>query len=116
MVIIRTSATEVSIQAVSPEFGVHFSSVLASQAGGVSAAGAAAAAAGASAGACAWTAVAAKNWAAKNTAITSPKMRAASPPRVGLLFMLFAPVRMVGCLEGRLVGLAGANAHGMVDR
>ena len=34
MVIIRTSATEVSIQAVSPEFGVHFSSVLASQAGG----------------------------------------------------------------------------------
>ena len=34
MVIISTSATEVSIQAVSPELGVQFSSVLASQAGG----------------------------------------------------------------------------------
>ena len=92
MVIIRTSATEVSIQAVSPEFGVHFSSVLASQAGGVSAAGAAAAA-GASAGAWAWTAVAAKNGAATRMATISPKMRAASPPRVGLLCMLVTPVR-----------------------
>jgi hypothetical protein len=92
MVIIRTSATEVSIQAVSPEFGVHFSSVFASQAGGVSAAGAAAAA-GASAGAWAWTDVAAKNGAAIKMATISPKMRAASPPRVGLLIMLFAPVR-----------------------
>ena len=40
MVIIRTSATEVSIQAVSPEFGVQFLVILASQAGGVSAAAA----------------------------------------------------------------------------
>ena len=46
MVIISTSATEVSIQAVSPELGVHFSSVLASQAGGGASAGAAAGAAG----------------------------------------------------------------------
>ena len=44
MVIISTMAIEVSIQAVSPEFGVHFSRVLASQAGGV---GAGVAAAGA---------------------------------------------------------------------
>ena len=62
MVIISTSATEVSIQAVSPEFGVHFvstalaASALAAQAGGgCASAGAASAgaAAGAVAGACA---------------------------------------------------------------
>ena len=34
MVIIRTSATEVSIQAASPELGAHAVKVLASQAGG----------------------------------------------------------------------------------
>jgi hypothetical protein len=49
MVIINTMAIEVSIQAVSPEFGEHFSIVLASQAGGV----AASAATGAAVGACA---------------------------------------------------------------
>ena len=49
MVIIRTSATEVSIQAVSPEFGVQFSSTanfgsaLPAQAGGPAAAAAGAA-------------------------------------------------------------------------
>ena len=48
MVIISTRAIEVSIQAVSPEFGVHFSRILTpSQAGGD---GGAAAAAGAGAG------------------------------------------------------------------
>ena len=46
MVIISTMAMEVSIQAVSPEFGVHFSSVLASHAGGAASAAAGAAAAG----------------------------------------------------------------------
>src|SRR6185312_11412565 len=59
MVIMRTSATEVIIQAVSPELGVHFSSTaffgsgsLAQAGGGVVAAGAAAAgAAGAAPGA-----------------------------------------------------------------
>ena len=51
MVIISTMAIEVIIQAVSPELGVHFSSVLASQAGGGGGAGAAAAGAGAAAGA-----------------------------------------------------------------
>jgi hypothetical protein len=59
MVIIRTSATEVSIQAVSPEFGVHFSSTaflgsgsLAHAGGGAGGvAGAAAAGAGAAPGA-----------------------------------------------------------------
>src|SRR5215813_1968126 len=34
MVIIKTSATEVSIQAVSPEFGVQFSRIFPPQAGG----------------------------------------------------------------------------------
>src|SRR6266404_3957541 len=34
MVIINTSATDVSIHAVSPELGVHFSSILPPQAGG----------------------------------------------------------------------------------
>ena len=59
MVIISTMAIEVSIQAVSPEFGVHFSSTVALQAGGDGAAAgaagavASAAAAGAAAGACA---------------------------------------------------------------
>src|SRR6201993_2333474 len=41
MVIIRTSATDVSIHAVSPEFGVHFSRILPPHAGGVSSANAA---------------------------------------------------------------------------
>src|SRR6516165_6078712 len=49
MVIISTMAMEVSIQAVSPEFGVHFSSVLASHAGGAASAAAAAGAAAAGA-------------------------------------------------------------------
>ena len=48
MVIIRTSATEVKTQAVSPELTVHFSVTVAEQLGGAAgAAGAAAAAAGA---------------------------------------------------------------------
>ena len=51
MVIIRTSATEVSIQAVSPELGVHSVNTLALHAGGPASAGAAAGAAGAAAGA-----------------------------------------------------------------
>ena len=55
MVIIRTSATEVKTQAVSPELTVHFSATVAEQLGGAAgAAGAAAAgavAAGAAAGA-----------------------------------------------------------------
>ncbi len=48
MVIIKTSATEVKTQAVSPELTVHFSTTAAEQLGGAAgAAGAAAAAAGA---------------------------------------------------------------------
>src|SRR5215469_5293325 len=40
MVIIKTRATDVSIHAVSPEFGVHFSRILPPQAGGESSANA----------------------------------------------------------------------------
>src|ERR1700761_4372675 len=75
MVIISTMATEVSIQAVSPEFGEQLVSVLASQAGGV----AAAAAAGAS------LAVSARDtWKVgrlSKIASTSAPARAASPAR-----------------------------------
>src|SRR5262249_19601532 len=98
MVIMRTSATEVSIQAVSPEFGVQFSSTaffgsgLAAQAGGLAAspgaaAGAAAGAAGAVAGAgCAY----AVEWstigeAAKNTPPSALSASAMMPARVSFL-------------------------------
>src|SRR5262252_6992041 len=90
MVIMRTSATEVSIQAVSPEFGVQFSSTaffgsgLAAQAG---AAAGAAGAAGAVAGAgCAY----AVEWstigeAAKNTPPSALSASAMMPARVSFL-------------------------------
>ena len=73
-----------SIQAVSPEFGVHFSSTgglaVPSQAGGAaSAAAAAAGAAGAGAGACASEAF--TNTKLMNAARRSPQARANSPPR-----------------------------------
>jgi hypothetical protein len=78
MVIISTMATDVSIQAVSPELGEQFVRVLASQAGG-----AAAAAAGASA------AVSAKDaWKVgrlSKIARTSAPARANSPARENLL-------------------------------
>src|SRR5580704_15579923 len=90
MVIIRTSATEVSIQAVSPEFGVQFICILASQAG----AGSEAAAGSAGAGSWAWTQVAANNWAPTKTAMRSPKMRTAGLQRVGpLVVIVITPVR-----------------------
>src|SRR5690348_10187398 len=96
MVIIRTRATEVSIQAVSPELGVQFSSTaflgseLATQAGGpASAAGAGAAAAGAAGaavGACAYAA----EWstigeAAKKAPPSALNARATMPARASFL-------------------------------
>src|SRR5437763_1161358 len=74
MVIISTSATELSIQAVSPEFGVHFSSTAffgsasATQAGGgAEASGAGAAAAGAlAAGRAVW------EWECLSVALLAP--------------------------------------------
>src|SRR6185295_9750472 len=94
MVIISTSATEVSIQAVSPELGVHFSSTaslgseFAAQAGGAGSgagAGVAAGAAGAGvAGACAEATLTAR----PNTRLNSiPSTRASSPARENLNVM-----------------------------
>src|SRR3982751_4065500 len=93
MVIISTSATDVSIQAVSPEFGVHFSSTaffgsvsLAQAGGGAAGAAGAAVAAGAATGA---PGVCAKDesYAAKlkNKPSINPKARASSPAREILL-------------------------------
>src|SRR5262245_46057630 len=95
MVIIRTSATEVSIQAVSPEFGVHFSrtaffgSGSAAQAGGVAAAsgaGAAAGAAGAAAGA--WASDGVTEVTEMERPSSAPRARATSPARVTFFFVM----------------------------
>src|SRR5262245_65069804 len=97
MVIITTSATEVSIQAVSPEFGVHFSSTaffgsgsLAQADGAATASGAGAAAAGA-AGAWAYELLTEAKF--RKMAGAAPMAGAARPARVsffnvmlGLLF------------------------------
>src|ERR1700746_733794 len=95
IVIIRTSATEVSIQAVSPELGVQFSSTanlgsgLPAQAGAASAVGAAAA-------------PSAYEWSItdrfRNRAKRAPNARARSPAPVGFLNVIgLTPVaRRVG--------------------
>ena len=77
MVISSTNATEVIIQAVSPAFGVQFVSVLASQAGGVSAA-----AAGAAASSAYERSI---TDMLRNRAKRTPNARATSPARVGFL-------------------------------
>src|SRR5215468_4400899 len=83
MVIISTSAIEVSIQAVSPEFGVHFSSTgglaVPSQAGGAGSAAAAVGAAGAGAGV--WANEAFISAKLRNTERRKPQARATSPAR-----------------------------------
>src|SRR5664279_5607387 len=96
MVIISTRATEVSIQAVSPELGAHFVSTAFLGSGSLAQAGAgvgAAAAAGAAgaAGAAAGAALGAGVWAydvlyaatLKNSPSRIPKARAISPAREG---------------------------------
>src|SRR5713226_2483016 len=108
IVIISTRATDVSIQAVSPEFGVQLSSVLASHGSGGTAASAGAAA-GAGAGACANDASTART--VTTTARISPQARATSPARevflnvmVWLLSVAFVDAGSQRCI----VGLAGA--------
>src|ERR1051326_3695762 len=119
MVIISTSAMEVSIQAVSPEFGVHFSSTgglaVPSQAGGAASAAAAAGAAGAGVGACASDAL--TNAKLTNAAMRKPQARAMSPARGDFLQVM---VWLLSIEEGagsqrRLIGLAGTDAHRMVE-
>src|SRR6266487_3660768 len=120
MVIIRTSATEASIQAVSPEFGVHFSRTgglaVPSHAGGAaSAAGAAAGAAGAGVGACASEAF--TNAKLSKAARRKPQARAMSPARGDFRKVM---VWLLSIEEGagskrRLVGFAGADAHRVLE-
>src|SRR5215211_5576906 len=98
MVIIKTSATEVSIQAVSPEFGVHFSCVLASQAGGCANDGS-------------------TTSTLTKAARISPHARATSPAPENFLnvMVLLLSERMGRGLERRGIGLAGADADGLVE-
>src|SRR5437867_5509833 len=116
MVIISTRAIEVSIQALSPEFGVHFSSTgglaVPSHAGGAASAAGAAAAGAAGAGACANEPF--TNAKLRNAARRNPQARANSPARDVLLgVMVLAPVRKCSGAgsQRRLVGLARADAH-----
>src|ERR1051326_6628656 len=119
MVIISTSAMEVSIQAVSPEFGVHFSSrgglAEPSQAGCAASAGAAAGAAGAGVGGCASDALTGAKL--NNAAMRKPQARAMSPARGDFLQVM---VWLLSIEEGagsqrRLIGLAGTVAPRMVE-
>src|SRR5712691_4966876 len=111
MVIISTRATEVSIQAVSPWFGVQFSSVLASQAGGAAASTDAAA----GAGACANDASIVRT--PTNAASISAQARAASPaPKVFLNVMVrLLSVDFRAGSQRCIVGLAGADAHCVIE-
>src|SRR4051812_10515137 len=120
MVIISTSATEVSIHAVSPEFGVQFVCTLASQAGGAASAAGAAAAGSAAAGgvAGAWASEASMKKRLTKAASRSPQARASSPAREDFLnFIMLTPVRRVRCAgsERRGIGFAGADAHRLID-
>src|SRR5215813_8741255 len=83
---------EVSIQAVSPELGVQFSSVLASHAGGAGSAGAAAAgAAGAGAAVCASADTAGRATNAKRTS-TAAARRQTEPILPIVIRTLLSPI------------------------
>src|SRR5215471_11419660 len=115
MVIISTSATEVSIQAVSPEFGVHFSWTLASQAGGGGSAAAAVVAWAAGAAGGAWANDTSTVTVLKKAASRSPQASPNSPtPRnfLNAMVIRFCLYSLAGS-EGRNVSLAGANANGL---
>src|SRR3974390_1140153 len=116
MVIISTSAIDVSIHAVSPEFGAQLVSVLASHAGGgASAAGAV------GADVALLAAVSAKAGGADGALSTSAATIAAAtarrPARENLfnvmISLLFA--RIGRALKGRGVGLAGPDADGVIE-
>src|SRR5262249_5765181 len=119
MVIISTSAIEVSIQAVSPEFGVQsfstafFGSGLPAQAGGP------ASAAGAAAASSAYDVVGVNIDTLRKMPSSIPNTRANSPARVGFLnVMILNSCRETFCgagSEGSSIGFAGADAHGAVE-
>src|SRR5262245_47642888 len=113
MVIISTSATEVSIQAVSPELGVQSTCILASQAGG----GASAAGAGSLVAAGAWANDTSIVTALTKAARRSPQTSANSPAREDFLnVMVFLLSWMLGTRsKRRSVGFAGADADGLID-
>src|SRR5262249_1206391 len=117
MVIIKTSATDVSIHAVSPELGVHSVSTLALQAGGPASAGAAAGAAGAAAGAWAYDVsdVCTLNQIPSN----SPRARTSSPARISFLnfivSLLSVDVGRVRASERCRIGFPGADADCLID-
>src|SRR5260221_12472716 len=114
MVIIRTSAIEVSIQAVSPELGVQFSSTaflgsgLPAQAGGMSAAGA-----GVASSACELGVNAEMLRKRPSSRVNT---RAIRPARDGFLnVMIVTPVGECAGSEGRGVDFAVSEAHGVYD-
>src|SRR5262245_7691432 len=118
MVIISTSATEVSIQAVSPEFGVQLTCILASQAGGGASAGGAAAGSLVAAGAAgAWANDTSTVTALTKAARRSPQTSASSPAREDLLnvMMLLLSWMLGAGSKRRSVGFAGTDAYGLVD-
>src|SRR5262252_1146701 len=118
MVIISTSATEVSIQAVSPEFGVQLTCILASHAGGGASAGGAAAGSLVAAGAAgAWANDTSTVTALTKAARRSPQTSASSPAREDLLnvMMLLLSWMLGAGSKRRSVGFAGTDAYGLVD-
>src|SRR5579862_1164691 len=123
MVIISTMAIEVSIHAVSPEFGVQFSVTLTpSQAGGpasaAGAAGAAASGAGAvAAGACAqdeWN-VGALSASPNQIAPASAKSLARENVFNDMVSLLSVEIWARNFLKRGGVGLAGADAHRVIE-
>src|SRR6185295_17400411 len=126
MVIIRTSATEVSIQAVSPEFGVHFSSTAFFGSGSAAQAGASAdASAGAAAAGAAAEGAAISAYERLTVPMLSERPRSAatarpmSPARKGFLNVIVVsscPQTFGVGSEGGDIGFAGADAHGVLER
>src|SRR5919206_259515 len=118
MVIIRTRAMDVSIQAVSPEFGEQFSSTgglaVPSQAGGAAVAAAPASGVGLAAGACAKEAF--TNAKLSKTAISNPHAIAISrAPTVCSNFIGLLLSIEEGWSKRGAVGLAGADPHRLIE-
>src|SRR5262249_540394 len=114
---------EVSIQAVSPELGVQFSSTANFGSGLPAQAGRPPSPAGAGGAGGVGTAASAYEWSRadmlRKRVMRTPNARARSPARVGFLNVMgLTPVarRLSAGSECCGVGLAGANAHGGVDR
>src|SRR5258707_4261743 len=111
----RTSAIEVSIQAVSPELGVQFSSTAFLGSGLPAQAGGMASVAGAGVASSAYELGVNAEMLRKRHS-SRVNTRAIRPARDGFLnVMIVTPVGEGAGSEGRGVGFAGADAHGAVD-